>query len=77
MMRTLALIMLSVSSVLLTSSTVQGDTYVYICTGPDAYSYHKSQTCRGLNKCSAEIESVTLTYAKAKKRTSCKICYKK
>lgn len=59
-----------------TSYFAQGDTYVYICTGPKAYSYHCNRNCRGLNKCQAEIKKVTLTYAKSIKRSPCKICYK-
>lgn len=51
------------------------DTYVYICTGKYAYSYHSTNTCRGLNRCSAEIKKVTLEQAKKKGRTPCDICY--
>ncbi len=51
------------------------DTYVYICTGKTAYAYHCTNTCRGLNKCSAEIKKVTLDYAKQIGRRSCSICY--
>lgn len=53
----------------------QGETYVYICTGKNAYRYHNNIECRGLNQCSDEIKKVTLEYAKKKKRTPCKICY--
>ncbi len=52
------------------------DTYVYICTGKYAYSYHKSKKCRGLNKCSASIKKVTFKQAKSEKRIACKICYR-
>ena len=51
------------------------ETYVYICTGKYAYSYHKKSNCRGLNNCSASIDKVTLKEAKSQKRTPCKICY--
>ena len=27
---------------------------VYICTGPKAETFHKSEGCRGLNKCSGK-----------------------
>lgn len=60
----------------LTISSVQNNTIVFICTGPDAYSYHNNRNCRGLNKCSKEIKSVTSEYAKSKNRKPCKICYK-
>lgn len=58
-----------------TLNKVEGDTYVYICTGKKAYSYHCNRGCRGLNKCQAEIKKVTLEYAKSIKRIPCKICY--
>lgn len=51
------------------------DTSVYICTGKSAYSYHNNRSCRGLNKCNAEIKSVSLDYAKSIGRSPCKICY--
>lgn len=49
---------------------------VYICTGPESKRYHSNSNCRGLNKCSASIEKVTVAKAKSMKRTACKICYK-
>ena len=49
---------------------------VYICTGPESKRYHSNSNCRGLNKCSASIEKVTVAKAKSMKRTPCKICYK-
>ena len=48
---------------------------VYICTGKSAYSYHNNRGCRGLNRCNAEIKSVSLEYAKSIGRSPCKICY--
>ena len=50
--------------------------YVYICTGPESKRYHSNSNCRGLNKCSASIEKVTVAKAKSMKRTACRICYK-
>ncbi len=47
------------------------ETYVYICTGKYAYSYHSTNTCSGLNKCNAEIKKVTLSQAKQKGRKPC------
>lgn len=70
------LLILCVSSGLYTSSKTRNETYVYICTSLNAYSYHCYRDCRGLNKCRAEIKSVTLEYAKSKNRRACKICYK-
>ena len=53
----------------------ENNTSVYICTGKSAYSYHNNRDCRGLNKCNAEIKSVSLEYAKSIGRSPCKICY--
>jgi len=58
-----------------TLQSVQGETYVYICTGGNAYRYHCNSECSGLNRCHAEIKKVTLEYAKSKRRTPCRICY--
>lgn len=52
-----------------------GDSYVYICTGPQSKKYHKTENCRGLSKCSGTIKKITLDEAKKIKRTPCKICY--
>lgn len=52
-----------------------GDSYVYICTGPQSKKYHKTEKCRGLNKCSGTIKKITLEEAKKINRTPCKICY--
>lgn len=52
-------------------------TYVWICTGNSAYSYHCNKGCRGLNQCEASIKKVTLEYAHSIQRRACKICYKK
>lgn len=53
----------------------ENNTSVYIYTGKSAYSYHNNRSCRGLNKCNAEIKSVSLEYAKSIGRSPCKICY--
>jgi len=52
-----------------------GESYVYICTGPQSKKYHKTEKCRGLNKCSGTIKKITLEEAKKINRTPCKICY--
>lgn len=58
------------------SVALDGETYVYICTGPKSERYHKTSECRGLERCSKDIKKVTLAYAEEKGRTPCKICYK-
>jgi len=57
------------------SRHIQKEASVYICTGKSAYSYHKNRSCRGLNRCNAEIEKVSPEYAKNIGRSPCKICY--
>jgi len=49
---------------------------VYICTGPKARKYHSSQNCRGLNRCSGSIKSLSVSIAQSKGFTPCKICYR-
>ena len=72
-------LLISFALLLFTSSlnVVQesNDTYVYICTGKYAYSYHSTKNCSGLNNCSAEIKKVTLSQAKEKGRKPCQKCY--
>ncbi len=48
---------------------------VYICTGPSSKRYHKTSRCRGLNRCSGEVISVSKSKAEAQGKTPCKICY--
>lgn len=52
-------------------------THVYICTGPNAYAYHKTNTCKGLRRCKGEIKEISLEEAKKENRKACKLCYKK
>lgn len=49
--------------------------YVYICTGRMAYSYHQKRDCRGLNRCKGDIKKVSIGYAKSINRKPCRICY--
>ena len=49
---------------------------VYICTGKSSKCYHSSSSCRGLNRCSGTIKSISLEKAKRMGRRPCKICYK-
>lgn len=51
------------------------DNRVYICTGPKSRRYHRSPYCRGLNRCSDEIEAVDVETAEEYDRTPCRICY--
>lgn len=56
--------------------SVSAENTVYICASPKAYAYHKTKTCRGLNRCAYEVKQVSQYDATAKhKRTACKLCY--
>lgn len=48
---------------------------VYICTGETSTKYHTDPDCRGLSRCSGEIEEVSEEEAEDMGRTPCKICY--
>lgn len=49
---------------------------VYICTGPQAKSYHKNKECYGLQSCSADVEEITLHEAEDQGRHPCRYCWK-
>lgn len=51
--------------------------HVYICTGPNAYAYHKVNSCKGLRRCKGDIKEISLEQAKKENRKACKLCYKK
>lgn len=44
---------------------------VYICTGPTAYAYHLSRSCRGLSNCKHSIETVSRSKAESAGRKLC------
>ena len=48
---------------------------VFICTGESSERYHCDRDCRGLSRCSGEIEEVSEEEAENMGRTPCKICY--
>lgn len=49
---------------------------VFVCTGPNAKSYHKDTNCYGLQSCSAKIERIPIDQAKDKGRKPCRYCCK-
>jgi len=76
-MQKIKTLLLVLSTTLILTSYQQTSTSVYICTGPQSERYHKTNTCRGLSKCSTKIIKVTQEDAVKKyNRTPCKICYK-
>lgn len=48
---------------------------VYLCNGPSSKVYHRSESCKGLNRCSTQIAKVSLSTAKSKGRRACRIEY--
>ena len=49
---------------------------VYICTGKYAKAYHVSMSCRGVNACRSDINTITLSEAQNMGRTTCGYCCK-
>ena len=49
------------------------DNGVYICNGPNSKVYHRSSTCKGLNRCSTQVSKVSISIAASKGRRACKI----
>lgn len=48
---------------------------IYLCNGPTSVAYHRTKYCKGLRKCSSEIEVADRAQAKAKGRRACGYCY--
>ena len=49
---------------------------VYICTGPQSHAYHTKRNCKGLDRCSKDIKTVTIEEAKRMHRHPCRFCCK-
>ena len=56
-------------------SSKADDGYVFICTGEWATKYHSRLECKGLVRCTGDVEEVTEEEAEDMGRTPCKICY--
>jgi hypothetical protein len=52
-----------------------GSHTVYLCNGPQSEVYHRTSHCKGLRKCSTEIEAVDIGTAKERGRRECGWCY--
>ena len=48
---------------------------VYICNGETSTKYHCDPDCKGLSRCSGEIEEISEEEAEDMGRTPCNICY--
>lgn len=57
------------------SALGQSATNVIICDSDGATRYHVT-TCYGMDRCTHDRDTVTLTYAVSIGRSACKICYK-
>ena len=47
---------------------------VFICTGTTAEVYHKSDNCRGLNRCGGDVKRISLKKAEELHSRPCRIC---
>lgn len=54
---------------------VSAENYVYLCNGPSSKVYHRTENCKGLNRCSTQITKVSLSTAQSKGRRACRIEY--
>lgn len=55
-------------------SIIKSD-YVFICNGPKSKVYHRTISCKGLSRCSTEIQKTTTQIAIKKGRRECRIEY--
>ena len=69
--RTIPLLIISFVGMISCSSNEVSETYVYICKGSNSYAYHYSPNCRGLRRCSTDLEKLTIKEAVGKGRKLC------
>ena len=69
--RIIPLFIILLVSMISCSSNEVSETYVYICKGPNSTTYHYSPHCRGLRRCSTDLEKLTAREAKEKGRKLC------
>lgn len=50
------------------------DDEVYICTGGSSKRYHYDPDCRGLSRCTGDIEAISISEAEDIGRTPCRLC---
>jgi len=75
-MKNLILSFLITVSSLTVSAKVKPDS-VWLCMGPYSHSYHNTEYCKGLTKCSTKLKKVSLDDAINKyHRKACHYCYK-
>lgn len=64
------------SAVVQTSDEETNGEIVYICTGHMSECYHEDPDCRGLIRCSRDIEEITIEEAEEMGRRPCSFCYR-
>ena len=69
--RIIPLFIVSLVSMISCSSNEVSETYVYICKSSNSYTYHYSPNCRGLRRCSTDLEKLTVKEAVEKGRKLC------
>lgn len=48
---------------------------VYVVMSTNAYAYHKTRSCKAVQKATHKVKEVTLEEAQKMGRKSCKMCY--
>jgi len=48
---------------------------VFVCDSTTSYAYHRTENCRGLNRCSHQIIQITESEAQNRGKRACKICF--
>lgn len=71
----LAVMAMAFTSADMPDARQDAEEYVYICTGPSSKRYHKTDRCRGLNRCSGEVIRISKAKAIDQDKTPCRICY--
>lgn len=69
--KTISLFIIFLVGIIACSSNYISEEYVYICKGSNSYVYHYSPHCRGLRRCSTDLQKLTAREAKEKERKLC------
>lgn len=69
--KTISLIIIFFVSIIACLSNEVSETYVYICKGPNSAAYRYNPHCRGLRRCSTDLQKLTAREAKEKERKLC------
>ena len=51
-------------------------TKVYVVMSTNAYAYHKTRSCKAVQKATHKVKEVTIDEARSMGREPCKMCYK-